>query len=122
MRGTGPFLSPLTPKGSQEKNGYRPRLVQRALAELYVYTELWWRIIGRMRRIQIYLDEALDDAVATEARRRGVSKAALIRDAVAGEVPRVAAPAGDPWAALIGIGRGDGAHFDIDEVVYGEPA
>jgi len=70
-----------------------------------------------MRRIQIHIDEQLDDAAATEAARRGISKAALIRASLAKEVPP-ALPQDDPWEALIGW-REDDPVDDIDEVVYG---
>ncbi len=70
-----------------------------------------------MRRIQIHIDEKLDDAAAAEAARRGISKAALIRASLAREVAP-AAPDDDPWGALIGW-RDDDPVDDIDEVVYG---
>ena len=35
-----------------------------------------------MKRLQIYIDEDMDDALALRARRAHTSKAALIRDAV----------------------------------------
>jgi hypothetical protein len=35
-----------------------------------------------MKRLQIYIEEELDDALASRARRTHTSKAALIRDAV----------------------------------------
>jgi hypothetical protein len=70
-----------------------------------------------MRRIQIYLDEPLDDAVGAEAARRGVSKAAVIREAVADKVaPAVPAP-DDPWQAMIGW-LDDEPVEDIDAIVY----
>ena len=70
-----------------------------------------------MRRIQIYLEEEVDDALAAEAVRRGTSKAALIRTAVAyrfGPLPGLDA---DPISKL--VGSVDIEPADIDEVVYG---
>jgi hypothetical protein len=73
-----------------------------------------------MRRIQIHIDETLDAAVAAEAARRGVSKAALIRSCIAREV-RPAAPSADPWADMIGW-LDDDPVDDIDDVIYGPKA
>lgn len=68
-----------------------------------------------MRRIQIHLDEAMDDELATEARRCGMSKAALIRLLLS---QRRQVTDVDPIDALIGEGDGEAAD-DIDAVVYG---
>jgi hypothetical protein len=73
-----------------------------------------------MRRIQIHIDEALDAAVAAEAARQGVSKAALIRRCITREI-RTAAPPGDPWDAMIGW-LDDEPVDDIDDVIYGPNA
>ena len=70
----------------------------------------------RMRRLQIYIEEDLDDALAVRARRGHTSKAALIREAVRlsmGERPRPVDPFRD-W-----IGGSDAAPAPVDEVVYG---
>ncbi|MCC7077910.1 MAG: CopG family transcriptional regulator [Acidimicrobiia bacterium] len=68
-----------------------------------------------MRRIQVHIDEAMDDELAAEARRRGMSKAGLIRLLLSQQSQ---ATASDPVDALIGTGDGDPAE-DIDAVVYG---
>ncbi|MGH3099052.1 MAG: ribbon-helix-helix protein, CopG family [Streptosporangiales bacterium] len=72
-----------------------------------------------MRRVQIHLDEWLDEAAAREAARRGVSKAALIRDSLAATV-RLDEPVEeeDPWEAMIGW-LDDDPVDDIDAVIYG---
>jgi hypothetical protein len=70
-----------------------------------------------MRRIQIHIDEALDEAAEAEAARRGQSKAALIRSALANELADKAKPAADPWAAMTGW-LDDGPVEDLDAVVY----
>ncbi|MDP9325557.1 MAG: ribbon-helix-helix domain-containing protein [Candidatus Dormibacteraeota bacterium] len=72
-----------------------------------------------MRRVQIYLDDEMDDSLEAEAARRGVSKAALIRAAVGREFKPVQ-PTKDGWEALVGwldLGPVD----DIDEVIYRLP-
>jgi plasmid stability protein len=68
-----------------------------------------------MRRLQISLDEELDEALAVEAARRHLSRAAVIRELVRKQLQ----PAGelDPFADL--IGDIDEVGVDIDEVVYG---
>jgi hypothetical protein len=70
-----------------------------------------------MKRIQIHIEEALDNAAEAEAARRGQSKAALIREALANELSFEAKPADDPWAAITGW-LDDGAVRDLDAVVY----
>ena len=69
-----------------------------------------------MKRLQISLPEEMDEALAVEASRRKVSKAAIIREFVA---ERLGSPSGrrDPMAAL--IGDIDDEAGDIDAVVYG---
>jgi Ribbon-helix-helix protein, copG family len=70
-----------------------------------------------VRRIQIHIDEALDEAAEAEAVRRGQSKAALIRQALAHELQVQAPLAADPWVAMIGW-LDDGPVEDLDHVVY----
>lgn len=69
-----------------------------------------------MKRLQISIEEELDEALAIEAARRRTSKAALIREFVR---ERLGGPgsARDPMASL--IGDIDEEAGDIDEVVYG---
>lgn len=70
----------------------------------------------RMKRLQISIEEDLDDALAVEAARRRTSKAALIREFVRDRLgTRKVDP--DPFAAL--IGDIDQEAGDIDSVVYG---
>ena len=69
-----------------------------------------------MRRIQIYIEEQLDEQLGSEAARAGVSKAALIREAVAlryGNSARLA----DPLDGL--VGALDVEPGKVDDVVYG---
>jgi len=72
---------------------------------------------ARMRRIQIYIDEELDDALKAESARSGCSKAALIRQCVAEKLAPTEALEKDPITAL--IGTVDVEPSNIDDVVYG---
>ncbi|MGH7687142.1 MAG: ribbon-helix-helix domain-containing protein [Candidatus Dormibacteria bacterium] len=70
-----------------------------------------------MRRLQIHLEDAMDDALAAEAARLGLSKAAIVRTALLTDRPDFPATSDDPWEALNGwldIGGVD----DIDAVIY----
>ena len=68
-----------------------------------------------MKRLQISIEEDMDEALAIEASRRKTSKAALIREFVRERLGDRAAK--DPMSGL--IGDIDEAAGDIDEVVYG---
>ena len=68
-----------------------------------------------MKRLQIYIEEDLDDALASRARRTHTSKAALIRDAVRRSIGEPEPPI-DPFRDW--IGGSDVASAPIDEVVY----
>jgi Ribbon-helix-helix protein, copG family len=74
-------------------------------------------IMRFMRRIQIHIDEALDDAAEVEAARRGLSKAALIRASLVRELASDTRPDADPWQALTGW-LDDGQVEDLDAVIY----
>jgi hypothetical protein len=69
----------------------------------------------RVKRLQISIEEELDDALAVEAARRKTSKAALIREFVRDRLG-TAGPAADPMSAL--IGDIDDEAGDIDAVIY----
>lgn len=69
-----------------------------------------------MRRLQIYIDDDLDEMLAVKARREATSKAALIRAAVRQHYADYPADdALDEW-----VGAVDSEPGDIDDVVYGE--
>jgi plasmid stability protein len=68
-----------------------------------------------MRRLQISVDEDVDEALTIEAARRHVSRAAVIRDLVRQHLGSQRER--DPFASL--IGDIDEEAGDIDEVVYG---
>ena len=69
-----------------------------------------------MKRLQIYIEEELDDAVEVEALRTRRSKAAVIRELVAVGLGK-AQQAHDPVDDL--IGSIDAEPGDIDDMVYG---
>ena len=71
-----------------------------------------------MRRIQLYIDENLDDALTAEAAKRGVSRSSLVRDAVRVSLAEVIGTTSDPIDELIGWLDVD-PDDDIDSVVYG---
>jgi hypothetical protein len=74
-----------------------------------------------VKRLQIHIEEELDDTLAVEAARRRTSKAALIRQAVAERY----APASAEGSSLLALaGMLEGAPDDsvtVDDVVYGPP-
>lgn len=69
-----------------------------------------------MRRIQLYIEEELDERLGTRAAREGVSKASLIREAVAERYAELA-PDEDPLDSL--IGSLDVEPAAVDDIVYG---
>ena len=71
-----------------------------------------------MKRLQIYIDEDLDEALAERARRERTSKAALIRDLVRRSVVK-GGPPEDPFRDWI-VGS-DADLAPVDETVYGQP-
>ena len=71
-----------------------------------------------MRRIQIYIEEELDDVLKAEAARSRRSKAAIIRECVSARLLNQKPTGLDPLTAL--AGTMDVEPADIDEVVYGE--
>lgn len=78
-------------------------------------------MVRRMKRLQIHIEEELDDALAVEALRQRTSKAALIREAVA---ERYAPPTGQAEALMRMAGMFKGSPDDsasIDAVVYDRP-
>lgn len=74
-----------------------------------------------MKTITITITEDLDAAAAAEAERRGLSKSALVRDAltaILSDPPRNGDP--DPWVELAGFGSPGlrVAEGEIDDTVY----
>ncbi len=67
-----------------------------------------------MKRLQIYIEAEMDEALAAEASREGVSKAAIIRRLVSQHTGQHLV---DPLDAV--VGAFDYETGDIDDVVYG---
>jgi len=70
-----------------------------------------------MKRLQILIEEDLDEALARQALSEGTSKAALIRKFVRQQLGAVAPLESDPLGRMIGADDFDPG--PIDEVVYG---
>ena len=70
-----------------------------------------------MRRIQLYIDEELDERLTVEARKANTSKAALIRESVAARYGKRTSVDDDPLSRLIGTVEVKPA--SVDDVVYG---
>jgi predicted transcriptional regulator len=68
-----------------------------------------------MKRLQIYIDEEMDDELAHRARRSRTSKAALIREAVRRSLGE-REPSLDPFRDW--IGGSDAAPASANDVVY----
>ena len=71
-----------------------------------------------MRRVQIHLEEDLDLAAAEEAKRRGISNAALVRASLAKELQTSGPDPDAAWAAITGWLQ-DGGVGKVDDVVFG---
>lgn len=71
-----------------------------------------------MKRLQIYIDPEMDEALTLEAARDHTSKAEIIRRLVAEHTDTRAQS--DPVDELVGAFTGHPGHAaDIDDVVYG---
>ena len=70
-----------------------------------------------MRRIELYIDEELYKRLEAQAAKAGVSKASLIREAIAQRYGESRPREEDPVDLLIGSLAAEPA--DVDDVVYG---
>ena len=75
-----------------------------------------------MHRTQISLESEQYRLLAEEARRRGLSLAAVIRGLIDDHLGRNEPPVEDPLDALIGIGKGSGEPIgrEHNRHLYGE--
>ena len=71
-----------------------------------------------MRRIQLYMDDEVDEALSAEAARLGTSRSALVRDAVRTALSSRIEATTDPVDELIGSLDVE-PDEDLDAVVYG---
>lgn len=86
-----------------------------------MYTEPEVVYTPDMRRIQLYMEPDIDDALTAVAAKRGVSRSALMRDAVRTLLESDGPAEADPIDALVGwldVEPSD----DIDAVIYGYEA
>ena len=74
----------------------------------------------QVRRLQIMIDEDLDEALGRQARAENTSKAALIRRFVRERLPQLPPIEDDPLWEIVGMvkGRPDDS-ASVDDVVYG---
>ncbi|HEX5013679.1 MAG TPA: CopG family transcriptional regulator [Candidatus Limnocylindrales bacterium] len=70
-----------------------------------------------MKRLQIMIEEDLDEALEAQALREGVSKAALVRRGARLVIRPLPPIEDDPLWEMFGVDSFEPA--DIDEVVYG---
>ena len=71
-----------------------------------------------MRRIQLYLDDDIDEALSVAAARRGMSRSALMRDAVRVALAAESETLADPLDKLVGSVDVE-PDDDLDAVIYG---
>ena len=71
-----------------------------------------------MRRIQLYMEPDIDDALTAAAAKRGMSRSALMRDAVSALLDADKPVEPDPIDALVGWLDVEPTD-DIDAVIYG---
>ena len=72
----------------------------------------------RMRRIQLYLEDDIDEALSVAAARRGISRSALMRGAVRVALAAETEALADPLDTLVGSVDVE-PDDDLDAVIYG---
>lgn len=71
-----------------------------------------------MRRIQLYMDQDIDDALTAAAARLGTSRSALVRDAVRAALDPAVIASTDAADELVGC-LDVQPDTDVDAVIYG---
>ena len=71
-----------------------------------------------MRRIQLYLEDDIDEALSVVAARRGISRSAMMRAAVRVALAAEAEALADPLDSLVGSVDVE-PDDDLDAVIYG---
>lgn len=108
-------IRPPKPGGDRSQNC--TGLVHRGARARYTHSSGPSVYTRRMRRINIYIDDELDRRAQLEARKRRISKAALIRAGLIAEIG-LEDSAADAIDELVGLS--DAApSADIDAVIYG---
>ena len=72
----------------------------------------------RVRRIQLYLEDDIDEALSVAAARRGISRSALMRGAVRVALAAETEALADPLDTLVGSVDVE-PDDDLDAVIYG---
>lgn len=77
--------------------------------------------MARMKRLQISLEQKLDDELGRVARAEGVSKAEVVRRCLRAEIEPLPPLEDDPFFKLIGKFEGGGRNDaeNHDEIIYG---
>ncbi len=77
-------------------------------------------MLACVRRIQLHLDDDLDEALTRQALDRGIAKAALIREYLALHVSKEHRNKERSSRRLIGVYEGsDGESASVDDLLYG---
>jgi hypothetical protein len=71
-----------------------------------------------LRRVQLMLDDDLDERVETRAKIEGISKSELVRRILRAEFPLLPPLHEDPIWGIVGA-AGDAEPANVDDVVYG---
>ncbi len=79
-------------------------------------------MIQSVKRLQIMIEEELDEALALQARREKTSKAALIRRFVAAELEPAPSLEDDPLWSFVASASDAEPVDDIDDFLYGPTA